>query len=185
MTQCDIWKSVDGYGGRYEVSNTGKVRSLNYENMKIVRELKQCKHRKGYLLVLLYSNGKGKLVKVHRLVAEAFIPNPNNLPQVNHKDEDKTNNNVDNLEWCTNKYNANYGTKIKRVSHPIIQLDKAGNVVAHYSSLREASRQSGIHMRNIWRCCRQENGQKTAGGYVWKYEYEGRLYGHGKKTITE
>lgn len=99
------WRDILGYEGLYKVSNLGMVYS-----MKRKKIMKLSKTEKGYYKVYLMKDGTGKHKKVHRLVAEAFIPNPNNLPQVNHKDEDKTNNIVTNLEWCTAEYNSNYGT---------------------------------------------------------------------------
>ena len=110
----EIWKDIKGYEGLYQVSNLGRVKSFNYMNTgkeKIKTLTLQKKHpmkQGGYLQTTLYKNKQTKTVVVHRLVAEAFIPNPDNLPQVNHKDHDKTNNCVDNLEWCTAKYNSNH-----------------------------------------------------------------------------
>ena len=113
------WRPIVGYEGLYEVSNTGQVRSLDkYDSMNRFYEgriLKLFADRLGYLSVVLYSNSKRKHYLVHRLVAEAFIPNPDNLPQVNHRDENPSNDNVDNLEWCDGKYNVNYGTRIDRI----------------------------------------------------------------------
>ena len=106
-----IWKPVIGYEGLYEVSNTGLVKSLNCYNYKHPRIMKLGKRADGYLSVGLSKNNKTKTKTVHRLVAEAFIPNPNNLEMVNHKDENKSNNNVDNLEWCTRSYNQLYSIK--------------------------------------------------------------------------
>ena len=104
----EVWKNIDD---RYSISNFGNVKS-NYANKE--RMLKPYKNHDGYLMIDLRSPGKRKSISVHRLVAQAFIPNPDNLPEVNHKDEDKTNNMVDNLEWCDAKYNMNYGTRQKR-----------------------------------------------------------------------
>ena len=108
------WKEIPGYEGLYEVSNTGQVRSLDrYDNRNCFRKgkvLSPGKDTNGYLQVILSCNGKHKSIKVHRLIAQAFIPNPDNLPEINHKNEDKTNNRVDNLEWCDATYNINYGT---------------------------------------------------------------------------
>lgn len=95
------WRPIIGYNNKYEISNKGNVRCLNYKNTDEVKTLTPHKTNRGYLRVDLYSNGKSRHHSVHRLVAEAFIPNPNNLPQVNHKDENPLNNHVDNLEWCT------------------------------------------------------------------------------------
>ena len=117
------WRPVVGYEGLYEVSNTGRVRSLDmyvksrYGNYRLHKGkvLSPAKDKNGYLKVNLCYNGKDKIIRVHRLVTEAFIPNPDNLPEVNHKDEDKTNNRVENLEWCDRSYNINYGTRKDKV----------------------------------------------------------------------
>ena len=113
------WRPIEGYEGLYEVSNTGRVRSVDryvkYSNGQIHlhkgKVLSPVKSNLGYLLVSLCCNGKYKSISVHRLIAQAFIENPDNLPEINHKDEDKTNNSVDNLEWCDRSYNNNYGTR--------------------------------------------------------------------------
>lgn len=114
----EVWKDIPGYEGMYQISNLGRVKSLGSTiregwNLK-EKILKLTKEPKGYLKVGLRKNGKIKTVRVHRLVAESFVANPENLPEVNHKDENKENNLADNLEWCTTKYNAGYGTKAKR-----------------------------------------------------------------------
>lgn len=185
----EIWKPIKGYEGYYQVSNLGNVRSLDrivtYSNNKIYlyksRIRKPYKDRGGYLTCDLRKNSKGKNAKVHRLVAEAFIPNPNNLPQVNHRDEDKTNNHVENLEWCDGKYNVNYGTAIQRsaekrlnspkLSKPVLQLDLETNqIIAEYPSARGAERQLNIYNGGISYCCRGE--RKTAGGFKWVYKKE-------------
>lgn len=111
MGEC--WRSVKCYEGLYDVSSYGNIRRL-LKNGKI-KPIKLVTTQSGYVVVTLCNKGQ-RVVAVHRLVAEAFIPNPDNLPQVNHKDEDKTNNNVENLEWCTSKYNNNYGTRCERIS---------------------------------------------------------------------
>ena len=116
------WRPIEGYEGLYEVSNTGQVRSLDRYVVNSLgnrrfykgKVLIQLKGKDDYLVINLYCNGKYHQMKIHRLVAQAFIPNPENLPQVNHKDEDKTNNNVTNLEWCDAKYNNNYGSRLER-----------------------------------------------------------------------
>ena len=122
----EIWKDIEGYEGLYQVSNMGRVKSV--ERMKWSgkcyykapeRILKPRKNGGGYLVVMLSKNGKVKTCRVHRLVATAFIPNPNNLPQINHIDENKGNNHMENLEWCDSKYNNNYGTHNKRVSEKL------------------------------------------------------------------
>ena len=163
----EIWKDVVGYEGLYEVSNLGRVR----RDGKI---LKPTKIKNGYLYVGLHKNGIQKTVRVHRLVASAFIPNPQNLPCVNHKDEDKTNNAVDNLEWCTSQYNANYGTRNERVaeklSKPILQYDLNGNFIREWPSASKVEEETGISNGNISMCCLGRYGFKTAGGFVWRYK---------------
>lgn len=109
----EIWKEVVGFEGSYKVSNLGRVFSYKKVSRK-EHFMKPCNDGNGYMIVCLRKQGKKYIKKVHRLVAEAFIPNPQNLPQVNHKDENKANNCVENLEWCSSRYNINYGTAIKR-----------------------------------------------------------------------
>ena len=109
------WKDVIGYEGLYKVSDLRRVKSLNYHRSGKEVILKQCKSKDGYLKVCLFKNGKQTTFSVHRIVALAFINNYNNCPEINHKDEDKTNNCVENLEWCDRKYNANYGTAKERI----------------------------------------------------------------------
>lgn len=111
----EVWKDIPGYEGLYQISNIGNIRSLNYNQTGKVQRLKLDTH-KGYKKLCLYKNGRKKSHRVHRLVALAFIPNPNNLPYINHKDENRANNCVWNLEWCTAKYNTNYGTCPQKIS---------------------------------------------------------------------
>ena len=110
------WRDIRGYEGRYLISSFGRVKSLNYhrENKEKILKLSVDKHN--YLHIMLCKNGRKKRFQIHRLVAEAFIPNPNNYPIINHKDENPSNNCVTNLEWCTHKYNINYGTRNKKSS---------------------------------------------------------------------
>ncbi len=182
----EIWKDINGYEGIYQVSNYGRVKSLDrfvngsHNNLKPVKGkiLKAEKTKWGYLQVSLCRAGlKHQRYKVHRLVADAFIPNPQNLPQVNHKDEDKTNNRLDNLEWCDGFYNQRYGTcserkHIKLTNHPlksikVEQLTKDGEHIEYYPSAKEAARQTGISQGNIsCVCCGRHS---LAGGYKWKY----------------
>lgn len=157
------WKEIAGYEGLYEVSDLGRVKSLNYNHTGKEKILKSGKDRGGYLQVVLYKDGHEKTVKVHRLVAEAFIPNHQGLETVNHKDEVKTNNVVSNLEWMTRGDNIIY-SKARQVQ----MLNKqTGELLATFPSTNEAWRVTGIAYQNISSCC---NGKrKSAGGYVWKY----------------
>ena len=165
----ETWKAIAGYEGLYEVSDQGRVKSLKYGKEKI---LKPQKNRGGYLKVVLYKDGHAKTVKVHRLVAEAFIPNPNNLETINHKDEVKTNNAVSNLEWMSQKDNNNYGTRNKRaweaLSKQVQMFDKkTGELMVTFPSTREAGRVTGIYQSGISQCCIGK--YKSAGGYIWRY----------------
>ena len=127
------WRDIKGYEGLYQVSNLGRVKSLirgtgnQFRFSKVEVILKPHLTKKGYFRLSLSKNNKRKSFQVHRLVAEAFIPNPNNYPQVNHKDENKTNNCVDNLEWCTNKYNCNYGNHGEKISKALLESYEKGN----------------------------------------------------------
>ena len=142
MITKEIWKPIKGYEGLYEVSNLGRVKSLErickggHNSIRVVKEkiLKQCYcgRDRDYLNVKLCKNSKSKTIQVHRLVATTFIPNPLNLPQVNHKKEfEKWNNSVDNLEWCTAKYNCNYGTHIERATKIEIMLRKLKTLIIY------------------------------------------------------
>lgn len=109
-----IWMDINGYEGLYQISSDGRVKSLNYNKTKKSKIMSLNNHKLGYKHIILCKNGKHKAHQVHRLVAQAFIPNPNNYPCVNHKDQDPSNNNVTNLEWCTHRYNNVYGTAIQK-----------------------------------------------------------------------
>lgn len=164
----EIWKDVVGYETLYQVSNLGRVKSLGNDKTKKEKILKLEKRKTGYLQAHLSKNGKTKLIYVHRLVAKSFIENPNNLEQINHKDENKGNNNVNNLEWCTPKYNINYGTRLSKMSNPVLQIDENDNIIAEYESIRCAARMLGVHNQNIQSCCAGK--LKTAYNYKWKYK---------------
>ena len=171
----EIWKDVVGHEGDYEVSNLGRVWSN-----KTNKILKPHYNKLGYARLILRKDNKSIGASPHRLVAIAFIPNPHNLPEVNHKDENPSNNRLDNLEWCTKKYNNNYGTKIQRkvkntdysavarkTSKGINQLELDGTLVKTWSSARECARTLGIDNSRIGHCCR--GAQMTAYGYKWEY----------------
>lgn len=189
----EIWKPIEGYD-YYEVSNKGRVRSLDREisfstykydtdYVKKGRILKPVISTSGYYTVSLIGNDKSrKVCRIHRLVAQAFIPNPNNYPIINHKNEIRTDNRVENLEWCTPMYNNHYsnvgkkvGEKLKNnevLSKPVIQYDLKGNFIAEYPSIKEAERQTGIQDISIGNCCRGYIITKVtqAGGFKWKYK---------------
>lgn len=167
----EIWKDIAGYEGLYQVSNWGRVKSLWFSKEKI---LKGGRNNKGYLSVLLCKDGKIKRHLIHRLVAEAFIPNPLNLSEVNHKSEDKLDNRVENLEWCDHKYNNNYGTRNDRISEKlsktVLQFSKTGEFIKEWESMIEIQRQLGYSQGNISNCC---TGRcKSVYGYIWKYKKE-------------
>lgn len=179
----ELWKPIYGYENFYEVSNFGNVRSFP----KVVRSgrgktikksvaLKPQRRQHGYLAVWLYANGTRKQVSVHRLVAEAFCEKKDGCNEVNHIDEDKTNNHADNLEWCTRQENATHGSRTARIaekntngkrSKPVEQYTLSGEFVKRYPSMHEARRQTGFAEGNIYRAI---NGMYShAYGYKWRY----------------
>lgn len=180
----EIWKPIKGYEGLYEVSNFGNVRSLdryvycsNQFGSKGTRKnkgviIKSFVQNNGYVFVHL----KNKNFKIHRLVAQTFIPNNDNKPQVNHKDGNKTNNKVDNLEWCTVAENIQHAIKNKLLTpkfgkdnwNSICVIGKKDDKEFKFYSLREAERITGADHSVISKCCK--NIGKTAGGYEWRYE---------------
>lgn len=168
---AETWKDVAGYEGLYQVSDQGNVRSKRRRGSS-GGIMKPKLKNDGYLQVALYRERKQQGLLVHRLVAEAFISNPLNLLQVNHKDEDKTNNAANNLEWCTAKYNSNYGTcqarKAAKCSKAVLQYDKEGNFVREWPSTHEVERQTGFAQSHISKCCRGE--LKSVYGFIWKYK---------------
>ena len=177
--QIEVWRAVPNYEGLYEVSNLGRIKSLyNYKrngNNILVPRIKR-----GYLTVGLRKNGVRKWHSLHRLVASAFISNPNDLPQINHKDENKLNNNVNNLEWCSVSYNNTYGTRIKKVTEKtgkhVLQFDKKMNFIKEYPSIAEATRSVGLKsISGISLCC--SGKYETAGGYKWTYKGGDDTYG--------
>ena len=160
----ETWKEIAGYEGLYEVSDMGRVKSLWYGKEKI---LKPGKNKGGYLHVDLYKDGHVKTVNVHRLVAEAFIPNSQGLETVNHKDEVKTNNVASNLEWMTRGDNVAY-SQPHLAKRSVQMFDQSpGELLATFPSTHEAERATGIDHSHISKCC---NGKrKYAGGYIWRY----------------
>lgn len=173
MTITEEWRDIQGYEGIYQVSNSGKVKSLNFGKTGESKERKPSHDADGYLVITLHKNGVRKMYKVHRLVAFAFLEKPKDCDQINHIDEDKENNCVNNLEWCTVEYNLRYGTRGKKVGEklktalaiPVLQM-KDGIVINQFISMIEASRQTGICQGSISNCCKGKS--KNAGGYQWK-----------------
>lgn len=178
----EIWKAIPDFEGYYEVSTLGRIRSVDRyvicrgRKKRLIKGklLKPRLYKDGYFDVKLHKdNHRYKTRRINRLVALTFIPNSNSLPYVNHKDENPLNNRVDNLEWCTHRYNMNYGTIkfriAKTLSKPINQYDKQGDLLRTYSSIKEASNQfqSKYADTNISHCLKGTN--KTAYGYIWKY----------------
>ena len=167
----EVFKDVKGYEGYYEISNLGRVRSTSYKGVKI---LKPFITKKGYLNVIFCVKRKTEHKLIHRLVAEAFIPNVNNYSTVNHKDENKLNNCVENLEWCDIKYNTNYGTCIERRSKnkqkPVNQYDLNMNFIKRYESIKEASNGNYSLYTHIGECCKGKHF--SIGGYIWRYANE-------------
>ena len=162
----EIWKDIEGFEG-YQISNYGRVKSLGNDKTRKEKILKGSKNGGGYLYVHLWKDGKRTMKKVHRLVAEAFIENPQNLPEVNHKDECKTNNNVLNLEFCDRKYNINYGTRTEKCSKRVDQINQqTGEVVRQWASTNECGR-DGYNQGAVAACARGE--RKQYKGYIWKY----------------
>ena len=179
----EVWKDIKNYEGLYQVSNLGRVRSLDrYIETFIKNQIgryKCTKFYKGYILkqqtyqgykcVQIHTNGQYKWEKVHRLVAETFIPNSNNLPQVNHIDGNKENNKVDNLEWCTHSENIKHAYNNNLINHykrKIKQYDLQGNFIQSYSSIIEASKNSNVSNSQIYNVIIGK--LKQTGGFVYR-----------------
>ena len=168
----EVWKDIEGYEGVYQVSNKRRVKSLSYHHSGKEGILKQCKSKDGYLKVCLFKNGKQTTFSVHRIVASAFINNYNNYPEINHKDEDKTNNCVENLEWCDRKYNVNYGSAIEKMVQTRKLRKKILCIETNqiFNSCRDAGKSVNVDHGNISKCA---NGiYETSAGYHWKYILE-------------
>ena len=176
----EIWKPIKNYEGLYEVSNLGRIKSLsriiraNTCGKRIIPEriLSNSINGSGYCIVVLCKNGKHKSLSVHRIVAETFIENPKKFNEVNHKDENKQNNNVENLEWCNQKYNANYGTGVERCRKKkfkrIVMIDlNTSSILKTFESALQAESITGISRKNISNVCLKI--RKSAGGYYWRF----------------
>lgn len=183
----EIWKDIQGWEGIYQVSNLGKIKSLKRQTKNqfgkedAIRKLDKTKN--GYLLVMLRDGCKNKNVAVHRLVAQAFLANPHNYPVINHIDGVKTNNVLENLEWCTYSYNSKHNYKIglqkgktnnkgkfgelATFKRPVVQMDLNGNVLAKYITLTEACKATGADRSHMAKVCRGK--LKKTAGYRWAY----------------
>jgi len=192
----EIWKDIEGYEGLYQVSNFGRIKSLSRKfyttnNGYVITKTKILKtglsHNGYHLISISNKNKKRKTFRVNRLIALCFIPNPNNLPEVNHKDGNKNNNNASNLEWCTRSYNCKHAYKTglhkgawkdkfgkdnkasKRVHKINFKTDK---ILETYDSITIASEKTGIERTCINRVCNGSRNAKTAGGFKWRFADE-------------
>ena len=177
----EFWQDIPEYEGLYQASTYGRVRSLerirnvgknNKQAQRILDKVLKPHKKRGYQGVLLSKNALKTAYSVHRLIALTFLPKwKSEYTQINHKDENKTNNRVENLEWCSAKYNTNYGTALKRRSvslgKKVAQYDLSNNLLNKYTSLTEASIATNTAKGNIYACC--VNKRKTANGFIWKY----------------
>lgn len=173
----EIWRDIDGYEGLYQVSNTGKVRSLNYKRTGHYKILKTTKNHKGYLSVGLYRNNKKESVLVHRLVCKTFIPNPENKPHIDHINTIRDDNRIENLRWVTPKENSSNPITKKRINKrfgsnnpaakAVVQLDLNDRVIYYWDTAKNANLKTKIHRGHISSCCK--GLLKTSGGYKWKY----------------
>lgn len=185
MESEEIWKDIEGYEGLYQISNLGRVKSLERwvtanwgKTKKLSKQLIKEKIRKisynsnGYALVVLAKQGKNKTYLLHRLVASAFVDNPNNLTIVNHKDENPSNNRYDNLEWCDYTYNNTYRDihlkrNVDNVARKIIQYDLDMNEIKRWNIASDAAKYYDIALSNILKCCK---GERThCAGFKWRY----------------
>ena len=155
------WKDIKGYEGIYQISNKGRVKSLNYKRTGKEKILKLSSDTNGYKKITLFKNSKRKTYSIHKLVAEAFLPNPDNLPVVNHKDENKLNNNVENLEWCTQEYNVKYSLSKKIICLETNEIfDSSKDVINKMFDSKGSSSTIRDHLRG-----------KTKSAYKYHFKY--------------
>lgn len=176
MTEQESWRDIIEFEGLYQVSNQGRVRSIKGGRIRILTLTPNSPQGiTSYYKVVLYKNGHYKSKWVHRLVAEAFIPNYNNLKEVNHKDENGLNNSVGNLEWCSHRYNNIYGTKNERasakLSKAVRQYDLQGNYIRTFNSAKEACEFLNVSINNRDNISKVCTGiRKSCLNFIWKYE---------------
>ena len=175
----EVWKNISEFPN-YQVSSLGRVRNITTRKV-----LKGVDNGMGYLQVIIFKAGKGYTRKIHRLVAESFLENPENLPEINHRDEDKANNAVSNLEWCSHEYNINYGTRNDRTgkANSIALLGKQNSLGKKnaakpvkcmetgeiFKSARDAARKYNLSLDSVCNAANPNHRQKTSGGFTWKY----------------
>ncbi len=169
--QSEVWKPIAGYEGLYEVSNFGRVRNASKAHCAKGGILKPQADSAGYCRINVYKCGKMVHKLVHRVVAEAFVENPLNKSEVNHKDGNKANNIATNLEWVTPKENIKHSIQngLRSNRTPVDMYTKSGLFLRSFESLSDAAKHTGAKVHNISRCCAGRKGYKTAFGYVWKY----------------
>lgn len=159
----EVWKDISGYEGHYQVSNCGRIKSLKYGKETIMSEKL---NSMGYVDIIFTKSNEQKSIRVHRIVAEAFLDNSQGYPVINHIDGDKKNNHIDNLEWCTYSHNNKQAyLQGQNKTKPIIQLTLDGVFIKEWNSMKEASEAVGAHSSNIRKCIQQKI--KTAGGFLW------------------
>ena len=185
----EVWQDIDGYENKYQISNYGRIRSVKKNII-----LKPMLATNGYLIICLWKDGKQKKHLIHRLVAKHFVDNPCNYPEVNHKDEDKTNNRIDNLEWCNHLYNMNYGEVKEKISNAkinnpniskvVYQYSKDGSLIQMWESAEEIERKLGYCARDIRLCCQTQKG--SAYGFIWSenpnYNIQNHIIHKGNKS---
>lgn len=172
----ELWKDINEYEN-YQISNFGNVKSKRYwvGNRYVYKDklLKPSLSSSGYQQVVLCKNGKTKNHFIHRLVANHFLENTNNSEEINHIDENKQNNNVNNLEWCDHKYNMNYGKIKNKISNShkkkVAKYNNNGDLIKIYESIEMAANENNTKSTNIVQCCKHKDKYKTCKGYVWKY----------------
>lgn len=167
----ETWRDIEEYQGIYEVSTNGQVRRKNGKILKPKIE------RTGYVRYHLSKNGLSKSLLAHRIVAQAFLPNPNNYKTINHIDENKSNNNINNLEWCDMSYQNRYGqgaiNRNKAKEKPVLQYDKEGNFIKRFDSVKKAAIELNLNQSSIHCVCKKQRRYKSTGGYIFKYENGG------------
>lgn len=185
----EIWKDIKGYEGKYQISNCGRLKSLIPYRGQREHLRKPSLAGAGYYYVTLAPQNECRYI--HRLVAETFIPNPDNLPEVNHKDEDKRNNHLENLEWCSHLYNIRYGKTREKIGksqiesgvRPIKQIDINGITIAVYRNASHAGQVTGIDSSAIVKVAKGRPKFITAGGYVWRFANANDLFAKEQDTL--